>query len=778
VGIDVMLIILRISFFRYSEHPLHPYNVAYKHLYIILTHLYYMRKGFLWMFIAITLLTSAFAINIDSSATGAGNDYYRSGFALDEGTSAGFTEDPQSIIELKDGFGAVPTFDLFSDPLICDVDSSITGRELIYTYNNLIHIYNSAGQLLKTAPWSTQLNAPTCADVDNDGLDEVHGVVNILGVPVYQVYGDSGGGSLGVLSQNSLSGFGSTPYSEVICIDGVETVTGGGYCAFTTDTQVRVYEWDSGAGNMATVASSVIESGDRFSTPVWIDTADAFDILPSTNEFYLTFARHTQYYRWSLDLFTSGMSDLQNVSLEKEIYDAAPLTGNFRSGFENVDMRSRNNQSAILSNGSTVNDAWLTTVQLYPTFILGTTTAVPVDCISPITTESQFRFALFDDDEDGFNDIAFFCAQTNGGFDVTKYTRVMFYNPSLQFFAGTRRMAEVSTGGPSGQPVYSYDGTSYDYPIVTDINNDGDLDLLQSSRMFGQPGAGGGLITPNTYLTAGATSEVTGWLNVSVPGEARMAVGDIDEDARYDLVVGKWLFLHVGGVSPEFEPVFSFIETAPTAGRCDSESGSTCTVIVDDNVTYSISLSDDDSSTLYVSYDCDSRYLPNPIPLQAVTTATYNFSCTYDAQGLNVNTTVYVSDTPVYGTNKKVSVDVTNIGGSLCNYNGIFEPLLGETELNCFPDFQTGTTFEDANETFTEETLSAEREAFLTSVGVSPDQSLYSITVVDGEIVRSGSLEDTKLLIWKLFSYLVALLPYLLLLVILIGIIAFAGGKK
>ncbi len=222
-------------------------------------------------------------------------------------------------------------------------------------------------------------------------------------------------------------------------------------------------------------------------------------------------------------------------------------------------------------------------------------------------------------------------------------------------------------------------------------------------------------------------------------------------------------------------PEYTGRETAPVLSRCIT--GASCTIPVNSTLTYNLSFSDVNDDPLYFAFDCDTRFSPGPTALN-VTNFSVTFTCEYQNTG-NTLTRIYGNDDPDYTLFKDINVTITQESGLLCDFDGIFEPLEGETQENCLPDFQAAQSFEEANATASEEAQQAERASLLASVGVNTTQSLFDVTVINGIVQKQGTMEDLKEFIWTLFSYLVAIFPYLLAMGLLLGAIAyFFGGAK
>jgi Fe-S cluster biogenesis protein NfuA len=220
---------------------------------------------------------------------------------------------------------------------------------------------------------------------------------------------------------------------------------------------------------------------------------------------------------------------------------------------------------------------------------------------------------------------------------------------------------------------------------------------------------------------------------------------------------------------PNQNPTYSVTEKNPVEGRCTTSSN--CSVNNGTTITYNLSAIDPEQDSIQYAYDCDTRFAPGPTLLTSFTRSV-NVTCTYTIIGPAI-TRFWVSDELIYENSKTIGVNTVYAqSGSFCNNNGIFEPHLGETALNCLGDFSQTQTPEEIQEEQDNAQAEQAREDFLQKSGIDLDGQLAVLTLDEnGNLVEVGQASLIKNTVYKLLAYLLLFLSSLLVLVVLLGII-------
>lgn len=252
------------------------------------------------------------------------------------------------------------------------------------------------------------------------------------------------------------------------------------------------------------------------------------------------------------------------------------------------------------------------------------------------------------------------------------------------------------------------------------------------------------------------------------PIDGSCTLADIDENGESDVLCAAeanvTLFLSNAVIVAPQQPSYTVTELSPVNGRCLS--GGSCSVANNETLLYGIAaVEHDGDGILYYAYDCDTRFAPGPTALQFFTSPV-NVSCSYSTTG-DARSRFWVTDALDYENDQNISVLVYNAEtGSVCNFNGIPEPSLGETETNCAPDFAQQPDPGEANAS----AANASRNQLLESIGLT-DQELLTVDVSEeGEITATGFLPKTTDILTRFGGYLFLLLLFIIPLIVLLAL--------
>jgi len=531
----------------------------------------------------------------------------------------------------------------------------------------------------------------TCYDFDGDFYEECIGVNFQAGELVVQVFQwNTITEEIIQMSVNALDGYEITNSGPISCNN----------FAGASDWRCLFIGYNSGADSTAKLITLLKNSGDdqfffgenetlvanqSFFSGKFNNNRISQPMDVGGNEYYYYPHWHDRIYLVSYDTDGESLAQLNNIDLTGPIIGNVQVFNDFRRASSTTENFGKYNYRIGVAYTNVTHPNDFNNLDIYSQGLTTLVNRHAQICKCSYYSDDRIVFDsatfLYDLDGDGRKDFFTPCAldETGGnreGWSIT-YLNSTFDSTGTEF---------ISTQ-PAGVVGVCSAPSSLTYPEdvqIVDYADDGDNDLFILTKKTGY--------SSGSHKIIDLSSETLTTIDPDA-GTFRGAVfADFTGDGDLDLLLprGGDVINHLDGETLNFNPSFTFNNTATGCGFFGGNSDNVCNATLNTTIIYEIIATDPESDQIYFAYDCDNRFNPVRDSVFTVYNSTNKYAtCTYLTAGANIETRIWVDDQNfVYFEDIELAtfINISFANGRFCNLNSLCENVFGEDNSTCPED--------------------------------------------------------------------------------------------